>query len=204
MKRILFCLCALTLLFSSCASGALLDATELTNRLAKLDEGYALEAQQLLAQEADDGTQFFTFLKRSAAEGEPPAQEFLLKLYTEPESYHVRLCSLSLAAQTAQEGETTQTQLPPESRDEFLHLAALLSCAYTGGSTEDCAATLENAFPGEKQGVQYFTSGTYRYTLAENELGLRFSVENIRLNPTQEVEMSLRPETTALPSVHSP
>jgi len=184
LKRILFCLAALTFAFCACQTQEWMDYRQFCAALNRADKNLQIESRTLWVQDTPDGRQYSIFLPdpRTPPETRAAAEPlYLLTFIAEPQSECIRRCTLTMEA--PQEGEA---------RVRFLDCSALLFAAYARMETQETRALLEKAFSLPEKSPRSFTEGRWRYGLAENEAGLMFFLENTRLNPDVQVEWTLR------------
>ena len=179
MKRILFCL-GLLLLLSACAAGPLMDAQEFTRQFNKRDTALLLDSGAFSIVDNEDEREYRIFLTPAGS-----TQTYLMKLYADAELQHVKRCSVSCVFS---EGES----VPQAMLEEFQHVAACAVSAYTKLPVAEALERIAGQMPELPEGSSFWEADWFRYSWISNRIGMCFTVENIRLNPAAEAELSLR------------
>jgi|GEM_PF-5888439 len=187
MKRILCCLGLplFLLCLCACATGPLMDAQEFTKQFNKLDAALFLETGAFSIVENEEEREYRVFLSPEGS-----TQTYLIKLYADMELQHLKRCSLSCALP---EGE----DIAPAALTEFQHVVSCVVSAYTKMPAAEALEQITGQRPELPEGVCFWEANWFRYSWVLNRLGLCFTVENARLNPAAEAELSLRAQNNA-------
>ncbi|MDR3345287.1 MAG: hypothetical protein LBT21_06865 [Oscillospiraceae bacterium] len=117
--------------------------------------------------------------------------QFLLRLLREEKNEFVLMSSLT--------GLYDDGKFSKEKKAEFYTLVRLMMRAMCGFDSAECADILKRGCLDEPQAAHYYQYGFYAFISIEDDFGVTFRIENLRLVPREAPEMTLVLPTTQQP-----